>query len=103
MFLKILTVAVLTAVLVLAAAAFTPLPRKLRVQKNKPLVIERALYPAVQRGNTLIAYLADAAGNAVVALAVVDSVTTDSFYLHILPPFGARERNQHAERHSSHD
>lgn len=68
----------------LTAIAFIPLPQKVRVMSGRTIPMARTLYPAVQCGDTLIAYLADAAGNIATAWAVVDSTTEDSFYVHIV-------------------
>lgn len=73
---------VLTA---LTATAFIPLPKKLRITQGRAIPIARTLHPSVQCGDTVIAYLADAAGNVATAWAIVDSATTDSFFVHIIP------------------
>jgi len=75
---------VLTA---LTATAFIPLPQMLRIRPGCTLSVARSLHPTVRCGDTLIAYLADAAGNLATAWAVVDSTTTDSFYVHIAPNY----------------
>lgn len=80
-------VVVLMALTALTAIAFIPLPQKLKMVKRKALPVARALHQTVHQGDTLIAYLADAAGNIATAWAIVDSTTQDSFYIHIVPQY----------------
>lgn len=82
---NILMAAFLTLIAALTATGFIRLPAKVKIVKERA-AIARALHPAVLSGDTLTAYLADAAGNAVASLAVVDCVTAESFYVRIQPP-----------------
>lgn len=82
---QLIRIIALLALTGLTAIAFIPLPQMLRIRPGHTLPVARTLHPTVQRGDTLIAYMADAAGNLATALAVVDSATTDSFYVHIVP------------------
>lgn len=83
--LKILIAASLILIAALTATGFIRLPLRVKIVRERA-AIPRALHPAVMRGDTLTAYLADAAGNAVASLAVVDCVTAESFYVRIVPP-----------------
>lgn len=82
---RLIRIIALLAMTGLTAIAFIPLPQIVRVMSGRTIPMARSLYPLVQQGDTLIAYLADAAGNVATAWAVVDSTTQDSFYVHLVP------------------
>ncbi len=79
-----------------SAIAFIPLPQKVRMRPGQAAALPRHLHPAVLAGDTIVIYLADAAGNLVTGLGVVDSVGADSFYVRRSPgslPLSCSKRN----------
>ena len=72
--------------------AFTPLPTRLLVTPSRKAAIATTLHPEARQGDTLIAYLADDAGNLATAFAIIDSTSPDSFYVR-LAPIHHNERN----------